>query len=76
MMNDSQLAFMYVFIGVLATLIFVMLESILNERDVQVNHADKLCQELYGPQSGALWEGNTLKCQTARGDMLPLREPK
>ena len=73
MMSDSQLAFMYVFIGLLATLIFVGLEAILNERDVQVDHADKLCQEIYGPQAGALWDDNTLKCQTARGDILQLR---
>jgi len=72
-MSDSQLAFMYGFIMVLATLVFVMLESILNERDIQVNHADKLCQELYGPQTGARWEGNTLMCETLRGEILQLR---
>jgi hypothetical protein len=73
MMNDSQLAFLYVFVGVLATLVFVALEAVMNERDVQVNHADKLCQELYGPQTGAHWNDNTLKCQTARGEILQLR---
>jgi hypothetical protein len=72
-MSDGQLAFMYVFIGALATLVFVGLEAVMNERDVQVNHADKLCQELYGPQTGARWEGNTLMCETVRGEILQLR---
>ena len=76
MMNDGQLAFMYAFILMLAVVMYAALEAVLSERVVKANHADKLCQEIYGPQTGAYWEGNTLMCQTVRGEILPLREPK
>jgi hypothetical protein len=39
-------------------------------------YADKLCQELYGPQVGATWEKGTLMCETARGEIIDVRRIK
>jgi len=76
MMNDKQLAVLYTVMLVLWGGTFLILHHLGKPPAEVVNHADKLCQELYGPQTGAHWQDNALMCQTARGDMLPLREPK
>jgi hypothetical protein len=39
-------------------------------------YADKLCQELYGPQTGATWEKGTLMCESARGEIIEVRRIK
>ena len=38
------------------------------------DHANKYCQALYGPQTGAIFT-DTLQCQTVRGEVLPARAP-
>ena len=39
-----------------------------------LDHANKYCQALYGPQTGAIWDDH-LKCQTVRGEILPAKQP-
>ena len=39
-------------------------------------HADKLCQRLYGPQTGHKWVDASLMCETVRGEIIAVREPK
>jgi hypothetical protein len=39
-------------------------------------YADKLCQELYGPQTGATWEKGRLMCETVRGEIIEVRRVK
>jgi hypothetical protein len=70
------MGFMYVFVGLLATLVFVMLEAILAQPVGAEEYADKLCKELYGPQTGATWEKGTLMCETARGEIIEVRRIK
>ncbi len=76
MLNDKQLAVLYTVMLVLWVGTFVLLDQLSKVPIETEDYADRLCQELYGPQTGAHWKDNTLMCQTARGDMLPLREPK
>jgi hypothetical protein len=72
-MSDSQLGVMYVFVGLLSLALFVSLEAALvKPMDAQA-YADKLCQELYGPQTGATWEHGTLMCETVRGEIIEVR---
>ena len=75
-MSDRQMGFMYVFVGLLATLVFVMLEAILAQPVGAEEYADKLCQELYGPQTGAVWIDGRLKCETVRGEVIEVRRLK
>jgi len=75
-MSDRQMGFMYVFVGLLATLVFVMLEAILAQPVGAEEYADKLCQELYGPQTGAVWVDGRLKCETVRGEVIEVRRLK
>ena len=75
-MSDRQMGFMYVFVGLLATLVFVGLEAILVKPTTAEQYADKLCQELYGPQVGATWEKGTLMCESARGEIIEVRRIK
>jgi hypothetical protein len=76
MMNDKQLAVLYTIVLVLWVGSFALLHQLSKAPIETEDYADRLCQELYGPQTGAYWEGNKLMCQTARGEILPLREPK
>lgn len=36
-------------------------------------HANKVCQHLYGPQTGAAWQNDLMVCETVRGEILPLK---
>jgi len=38
-------------------------------------YADKLCQELYGPQTGHKWVDASLMCETVRGELLAIKRP-
>jgi hypothetical protein len=76
MLNDKQLAVLYTVMLVLWVGTFVLLDQLSKVPIETEDYADRLCQELYGPQTGAYWKDSNLMCQTARGDMLPLREPK
>jgi hypothetical protein len=76
MMNDKQLAVLYTIVLVLWVGSFALLHQLSKAPIETEDYADRLCQELYGPQTGAYWKDNTLMCQTVRGEMLPLREPK
>jgi hypothetical protein len=76
MMNDRQLGFMYVFIGLLAVLIFAGLEAVISNPASAEEYADQLCKELYGPQVGATWEKGTLMCESARGEIIEVRRIK
>lgn len=75
-MTDKQLLVFYaVFLGViflLATLAHSVLRKPMNAQE----YADKLCQELYGPQTGATWEKGALMCETARGEIIEVRKLK
>jgi hypothetical protein len=73
MLNDKQLAVLYTIMLMCWVCTFALLHYALKEPAGEHNHADKLCQELYGPQTGAHWKDNTLMCQTARGEILQLR---
>jgi hypothetical protein len=76
MMDDKQLAVLYTIVLVLWVGTFVLMHHLGKAPTETENYADRLCQELYGPQTGAHWQDNTLMCQTVRGEILPLREPK
>lgn len=72
-MSDRQMGFMYVFIALLATLVFVMLEAILAKPMDAQGYANQLCQELYGPQTGAVWVDGKMMCETVRGEVIEVR---
>ena len=38
-------------------------------------YADRLCQELYGPQVGHKWVDRALHCETVRGEVVEVRQP-
>jgi len=75
-MSNSQLAFMYGFITMLAALVFAGLEAVLSKPTNAQEYADQLCRELYGPQVGATWEKGTLMCESARGEIIEVRRIK
>jgi hypothetical protein len=73
-MNDKQLGVLYFVMGILFLGVFVALEELLVKPTNAQEYADKLCQEIYGPQTGATWVEGALKCQTARGEVLEMRK--
>jgi hypothetical protein len=75
MLNDSQLGYLYAIMALFVVLMFVLLESLRRPEPVTKQQmADRICQELYGPQTGATWVEGALKCQTARGEVLEMRK--
>ena len=73
-MTSKQLAVFYtVFLTIMFT--FVLGASHYLDRDpmTALQHADKLCQEAHGPQTQAYWSGESLMCETARGEIIALR---
>jgi hypothetical protein len=75
-MSDRQMGFMYVFVGLLATMIFVGIDAMLTKPIGAEGYANQLCKELYGPQTGATWEKGTLMCETAKGEIIEVRRIK
>jgi hypothetical protein len=73
-MSDGQMGVLYFVMGILFLGVFVALEELLVKPTNAQDHADKYCQALYGPQTGAIW-GEAMQCQTVRGEVLPARKP-
>jgi hypothetical protein len=77
-MNDRQLGVLY------TVMLAIWLASVLGlshylDADEPVSadeYADKLCQELYGPQTGHKWVDASLMCETVRGEVLAVKRPK
>jgi hypothetical protein len=75
-MTDKQLGIFYVvFLGVVISMA-VLVDGILRKPMGAQEYADKLCQELYGPQVGATWEKGTLMCESVRGEIIEVRKAK
>ena len=75
-MSDKQMGTLYFVMGIIFLGFFVALEDMLSKPMDAQAYADKLCQELYGPQTGATWEKGTLMCETARGEIIEVRRIK
>jgi hypothetical protein len=78
MMNDKQLAVLYTIVLVLWGGSFVLLHHLSKPPEdltpAQM-HADKLCQAIYGPQTGAHWANDQMACITVRGEIVPVKQP-
>jgi hypothetical protein len=76
-MNDSQLGYLYAIMALFVVLMFVFLESLQRPEPVTEQQlADRLCQEIYGPQTGATWVDGKLMCETVRGEVIEVRRAK
>lgn len=74
-MNTAQLGFSYALVLFFGLILGLALHV---EVDIPMDaqrHADKLCQELYGPQVGAKWVNGQIMCETVRGEIVPVKEP-
>ena len=75
-MTDSQMGWMYFWTALLVVLMFVFLEGLQRPQpSTAQEYAQALCKELYGPQTGAVWIENSLKCESARGEIVEIRNP-
>ena len=72
-MSDKQLGTLYAVFAVLFVVSAILVDQAIDKPMDAQTYADKLCQELYGPQVGATWEKGTLMCESARGEILQLR---
>jgi hypothetical protein len=73
MMTDKQLAILYTLVLVLWIGSFAVLHHLAAPPISAQQHADQVCQESYGPQTGAHWVSDQLMCITVRGEVLPLK---
>jgi len=74
-MNDKQLGLIYTIMITFWLASMLGLSHYLDKPMSAERYADKLCQELYGPQTGHKWVDATLMCETVRGEMLAIRKP-
>jgi len=75
-MSDRQMGVLYFVMGIIFLGFFVAVEDMITKPTNAQEYADKLCKELYGPQTGATWEKGTLMCETARGEIIEVRRIK
>jgi hypothetical protein len=75
-MSDKQLAVLYTIMLTCWVGSFALLHSLLKPPTTAEQYADKLCVELYGPQTGAVWIDGRLKCETVRGEVIEVRRLK
>lgn len=71
--SDRQMAWLYFWMCGLILLMFVSLRSVIDKPTSAEDYADKLCQELYGPQVGHKWVDGSLMCETARGEIVQIK---
>ena len=74
-MHSKSMAILYFWVILMFVGLFALFEAWHRPPPITAQQlADRLCQELYGPQTGAIWtEG--MQCQTVRGEILPVRKP-
>jgi hypothetical protein len=72
-MNDKQLGVLYAIVLICWVGSFALLHYFLSPPTSAEAYADRLCKELYGPQTQSFWSDKGLQCQTARGELLPVR---
>ena len=65
-MSDKQLFVLYTVVLVVWVGSFALMHTLLKPPTSAEGYANQLCQELYGPQTGATWEKGRLMCETAR----------
>ena len=74
-MSDKQLGVLYTIMLTLLLTIILGMSHLLDKPMSAEDYADKLCQELYGPQTGHKWVDAALQCQTVRGEIVEVRKP-
>jgi hypothetical protein len=73
-MTTKQMSVIY---SVMLTVFFVLVlgaSHVLDKPMSTEDYADRLCQEMYGPQTGHKWVEGSLFCETARGELLKIRK--
>jgi hypothetical protein len=73
-MNDKQLGIIYTVMLTIWLASMLGLAHYLDKPMSAEDYADKICQELYGPQVGHKWVDATLMCETVRGEYIQLRK--
>lgn len=73
--SDGQLGWLYFFMLMLMLLIVVVFHHLTAKPMSAMDYANKLCQEIYGPQTAAHWAGDRMMCITQRGEILPVKKP-
>lgn len=73
-MNDKQLGVLYTIMLTIWMVTVLGLSHLLDEPPMTADdYADRLCQELYGPQTGHKWVDASLMCETVRGEVVAVR---
>lgn len=75
-MTDKQLGVLYTIMLTLLFTVILGMSHLLDKPMSAEDYADKLCQELYGPQVGHKWVDASLMCETARGEYISIKQPK
>ena len=75
-MHTSQLGFFYTLCLAFFLALALGASHLLDDKPMSAeDYANKLCQELYGPQVGAVWIDASLRCESVRGEIIEVRKP-
>jgi hypothetical protein len=76
-MDDKQLGVLYTIMLTIWMVAVLGLSHLLDNPKTMTfeEHADQVCQELYGPQTGHKWVDAAIMCETVRGELLAVRKP-
>lgn len=75
-MTDKQLGILYTIVLTMLVAMTLGFSHLLDGGPMSAEeYADKLCQEIYGSQTGAVWIDASLRCETARGEIIEVRKP-
>jgi hypothetical protein len=74
-MTDKQLGIIYTVMITIWLASMLGLAHYLDKPMSAEDYANKLCQEIYGPQTTAHWAGDRMMCITQKGEILPVKKP-
>ena len=72
-MTDKQLGVLYSVMLTLFLTVVLGASHLLDKPMSTEDYADKLCKELYGPQTAHKWVEGSLFCETVRGELLTIK---
>jgi hypothetical protein len=75
-MTEKQLGTLYAVLAVMFVVSAILIDQAINKPMDAQAYADRLCRELYGPQTGATWEKGALMCESAKGEIIEVRRIK
>lgn len=74
-MSEAQMGWLYFWLLLLVLLVAVFFRWLTYKPMSAEDYANKMCQELHGPQTAAYYVADRMMCISAKGEILPTKKP-